>query len=97
MHIGLVPPFRVTARKQGLWLRVLPLILESMAGMYGASKVNSRRSTFEYILKPEVVAIGVRRCGHHRSTAGRDANAECGVSNGPRYMPTWLVGRPCDL
>ena len=34
----------------------------------GAAKVNSRRSTFEYILKPEVVAIGGRRCGHHRST-----------------------------
>ena len=41
----------------------------------GASKVNSRRSTFEYILKPEVVAIGGRWCSHHRSTAGRDANA----------------------
>ena len=41
----------------------------------GASKPKSRRSTFGYIVKPEVVAIGVRRCGHHRSTAGRDANA----------------------
>ena len=41
----------------------------------GASKPKSRRSTFGYIVKPEVVAIGGRRCGHHRSTAGRDANA----------------------
>ena len=41
----------------------------------GASKPNSRRSTFEYILKPKVVAIGVGRCGHHGSTAGRDTNA----------------------
>ena len=30
----------------------------------GASKVNSRRSTFEYILKPEVVAIGGRSCSN---------------------------------
>ena len=41
----------------------------------GASKPKSRRSTFGYIVKPEVVAIGGRRCGHHGSTAGRDANA----------------------
>ena len=41
----------------------------------GASKPEPRRSTFEYIVKPEVIAIGGRRCGHHRSTTGRDDNA----------------------
>jgi len=32
-------------------------------------------SSGQYIVKPEVVAIGCRRCGHHGSTAGRDDNA----------------------
>ena len=34
----------------------------------GASKSKSRRSTFGYIVKPEVVAIGGRRRVHHGST-----------------------------
>ena len=60
----------------------------------GASKVNSRRSTFEYILKPEVVAIGVRRCGHHRSTAGRDANAvACRMDRAGRLWVAISVAR----
>ena len=41
----------------------------------GASKPNSRRSTFEYIPKPEVVAMERRRCGLIEGDAGRDAKA----------------------
>ena len=41
----------------------------------GASKPKSRRSTFGYIVKPEVVAIGGRWCSNHRSTVGRDDKA----------------------
>ena len=60
----------------------------------GASKVNSRRSTFEYILKPEVVAIGGRRCGHHGSTAGRDANAvACRMDRAGRLWVAISVAR----
>ena len=47
----------------------------SKTGSRAPRKLTSRRSTFGYIVKPEVVAIGGRRCGHHRSTAERDANA----------------------
>ena len=32
----------------------------------------SRRSTFEYISKPEVVAMDLRRCGRIEGNAGRD-------------------------
>ena len=60
----------------------------------GASKPKSRRSTFEYILKPEVVAIGGRRCGHHGSTAGRDANAvACRMDRASRLRMAISVAR----
>ena len=36
---------------------------------------NSRRSTFEYIPKPEVVAMDRRRCGLIEGDAGRDVKA----------------------
>ena len=35
----------------------------------------SRRSTFEYISKPEVVAMDRRRCGLIKGDAGRDVKA----------------------
>ena len=60
----------------------------------GASKPKSRRSTFEYILKPEVVAIGGGRCGHHGSTAGRDANTvACRMDRASRLWVAISVAR----
>ena len=60
----------------------------------GASKPNSRRSTFKYILKPEVVAIGGRRCGHHGSIVGRDANAvACRMDRAGRLWVAISVAR----
>ena len=48
---------------------------------------NSRRSTSEYIPKPEVVAIGGRRCGHHVGAAGRDAEAmACSMDRAGRAL-----------
>ena len=47
------------------------------AGLRGRleTRAPEEHTTFEYIVKPEVIAIGGRRCGHHRSTTGRDDNA----------------------
>ena len=44
-------------------------------GLLGRLEPNSRRSTFEYILKPEVVAMDRRRCGLIKGDAGRDVKA----------------------
>ena len=60
----------------------------------GASKPKSRRSTFEYILKPEVVAIGGRRRGHHGITTGRDDNAvACRMDRADRLWVAISVAR----
>ena len=46
------------------------------------------------MVKPEVVAIGGRRCGHHRSTAGRDANAvACRMDRAGRLWVAISVAR----
>ena len=64
------------------------------AGLRGRLGSKSRRSTFEYILKPEVVAIGGRRCGHHGSTAGRDENAvACRMDRAGRLWVAISVAR----
>ena len=64
---GWVPPARVAARGRCDGGRP--------AASSGAVEPNSRRSTFEYILKPEVVAVDRRRCGLIKDDAGRDVKA----------------------